>query len=69
MTAVDEIMAVLVYRQRLWVRGYRPITIWGADQTVDDNGIPLRRPGKQARGRWTHDAGQNPPRVCVGARR
>jgi putative DNA primase/helicase len=64
-SAADEIMAVLTYRQRLWANRYRPIAVCNHDQTVDDNGNPLRNPGKQPRGRWRDDGGQNPPRSTL----
>jgi putative DNA primase/helicase len=54
---------VFARRQRYWERGYRPIAIWNADETVDDKGQPLKRPGKQPRGLWRKDAAAEPPRA------
>jgi len=61
MTAAE----VLTLRQRYWQQGYRPVEVWNADQTVDDNGEPLKNPGKQPRGTWVKDASRRTPKAVL----
>ena len=56
-----EIAEVADLRQRFWAHGYRPLAVWGPDQRVDDQGVSLKNPGKQPRGRWRKNAGRDPP--------
>jgi predicted P-loop ATPase len=63
--APHDTFAVQTQRQRLWARGYRPIAIWNADETVDDKGEPLKNPGKQPRDTWRTDAAATPPKATL----
>ena len=52
---------VLARRRAFWKHGYRPLAVWNPDQRVNDEGEPLKNPGKQPRGTWRIDAGRDPP--------